>query len=266
MKVLVNGGLNLSELDGWWAEAYRPEVGWALGDGREHDARSRTGTPSKPSSSTICSSDKIVPEFYQRDAQGIPRAWVARIRESMASLTPAYSANRACASMSSDAICRPPQLTNNARKRAAHWVCKSRTGGTRWSRIGLRCGSVAFKRRRTEIGITLRRRFIWVRSPPRPCGSSCTRSHSRGVRLFARKWSGTTVHRTRRAPMSIFQACQRLGRLPTTRHASCHLPRCQGAVGGRVRAVAAMRFNRSEMVPERPADRRRRCEPCQLRH
>ena len=37
MKVLVNGGLNLSELDGWWAEAYTPEIGWALGDGREHD-------------------------------------------------------------------------------------------------------------------------------------------------------------------------------------------------------------------------------------
>ena len=38
MKVLVNGGLNLSELDGWWAEAYSPEVGWALGDKKEHDA------------------------------------------------------------------------------------------------------------------------------------------------------------------------------------------------------------------------------------
>jgi len=36
MKVLVNGGLNLSELDGWWAEAYTPDVGWALGDGKEH--------------------------------------------------------------------------------------------------------------------------------------------------------------------------------------------------------------------------------------
>ena len=36
MKVLVNGGINLSELDGWWAEAYSPEVGWALGDGLEH--------------------------------------------------------------------------------------------------------------------------------------------------------------------------------------------------------------------------------------
>ena len=41
MKVLVNGGLNLSELDGWWAEAYTPEVGWALGDG--HGARRRSG-------------------------------------------------------------------------------------------------------------------------------------------------------------------------------------------------------------------------------
>jgi glucan phosphorylase len=37
MKALVNGGINLSELDGWWAEAYTPEVGWALGDGEEHD-------------------------------------------------------------------------------------------------------------------------------------------------------------------------------------------------------------------------------------
>jgi glucan phosphorylase len=36
LKVLVNGGINLSELDGWWAEAYTPEVGWALGDGQEH--------------------------------------------------------------------------------------------------------------------------------------------------------------------------------------------------------------------------------------
>ena len=38
MKVLVNGGLNLSELDGWWAEAYAPDVGWALGDGLEHES------------------------------------------------------------------------------------------------------------------------------------------------------------------------------------------------------------------------------------
>jgi starch phosphorylase len=43
MKVLVNGGINLSELDGWWAEAYTPEVGWALGDGQEHGALQPAG-------------------------------------------------------------------------------------------------------------------------------------------------------------------------------------------------------------------------------
>jgi glucan phosphorylase len=51
MKVLVNGGINLSELDGWWAEAYAPELGWALGDGQEHGTI-RPGTRPKPRRST----------------------------------------------------------------------------------------------------------------------------------------------------------------------------------------------------------------------
>jgi len=94
MKVLVNGGLNLSELDGWWAEAYRPSVGWALGDGKEHD-----GDPAWDAIEATQLYEllerQIVPEFYSRDQSGIPRAWLARVRESMASLTPTYSANRA---------------------------------------------------------------------------------------------------------------------------------------------------------------------------
>jgi len=53
MKVLVNGGINLSELDGWWAEAYTPEVGWALGMARNM-ATTRPGTPPKPKRSTTC--------------------------------------------------------------------------------------------------------------------------------------------------------------------------------------------------------------------
>ena len=57
MKVLVNGGLNLSELDGWWAEAYTPEVGWALGDGRNM-AMILPGMLLKPSYSTICSNGR----------------------------------------------------------------------------------------------------------------------------------------------------------------------------------------------------------------
>jgi starch phosphorylase len=93
MKVLVNGGINLSELDGWWAEAYTPEVGWALGDGREHG-----DDPAWDAAEAVTLYERleqeVIPEFYTRDDKGIPTAWVARMRESMARLTPRFSANR----------------------------------------------------------------------------------------------------------------------------------------------------------------------------
>jgi starch phosphorylase len=94
MKVLVNGGINLSELDGWWAEAYTPEVGWALGDGREH-GDDPTWDAAEAEALYDLLEREVIPEFYARDAQGIPAAWVARMRNSMASLTPRFSANRA---------------------------------------------------------------------------------------------------------------------------------------------------------------------------
>ncbi len=92
MKVLVNGGLNLSELDGWWAEAYAPGVGWALGDGQEHAEPQWDATETSQLFELL--ERQVVPEFYERDAEGIPRAWVARIRASLAQLTPRFSSNR----------------------------------------------------------------------------------------------------------------------------------------------------------------------------
>jgi starch phosphorylase len=93
MKVLVNGGINLSELDGWWAEAYTPELGWALGDGREHG-----DDPAWDAAEALALYDllerEVIPEFYTRNEQDIPTAWVARMRESMARLTSRFSANR----------------------------------------------------------------------------------------------------------------------------------------------------------------------------
>jgi starch phosphorylase len=93
MKVLVNGGINLSEVDGWWAEAYTPEVGWALGDGREHG-----DDPAWDAAEADALYDllelEVIPEFYARDKSGIPTAWVKRMRESMARLTPRFSADR----------------------------------------------------------------------------------------------------------------------------------------------------------------------------
>jgi starch phosphorylase len=93
MKVLVNGGLNLSELDGWWAEAYTPEVGWALGDGLEHGDDPNWDAHEADALYNLLERE-VVPEFYARDKRGIPTAWVKRIRESMARLTPQFSANR----------------------------------------------------------------------------------------------------------------------------------------------------------------------------
>ena len=94
MKVLVNGGINLSELDGWWAEAYTPEVGWALGDGQEHDDDPAWDAAEAEALYDLLECE-VVPEFYTRDKMGIPTAWVARMRESMAQLTPRFSSNRA---------------------------------------------------------------------------------------------------------------------------------------------------------------------------
>ncbi len=93
MKVLVNGGLNLSSLDGWWAEAYTPEVGWALGDGQEHgDDPSWDAVDAEMLYDLL--EHEVIPEFYARDEHGIPRAWLTRMRNSMTTLTPQYSAVR----------------------------------------------------------------------------------------------------------------------------------------------------------------------------
>jgi starch phosphorylase len=93
MKVLVNGGINLSELDGWWAEAYTAEVGWVLGDGKEHGDDPPWDVAEAEALYGLLERE-VIPEFYTRDPNGIPVAWVARIRESMGRLTPRFSSNR----------------------------------------------------------------------------------------------------------------------------------------------------------------------------
>jgi starch phosphorylase len=88
MKVLVNGGLNCSILDGWWDEAYQEDVGWSIGDGKGGEAAEVDVRDIASLYDTL--EQKIVPEFYDRDATGLPRAWVGRIRRSMSLLTPRF--------------------------------------------------------------------------------------------------------------------------------------------------------------------------------
>ena len=109
MKILVNGGINLSELDGWWAEAYTPEVGWALGDGNEHGDDPAWDAREAEQLYTLLE-QKVVPEFYDRNEKGIPTAWISRMRESMAQLTPRFSAARAVGSTRSNITCQQHRL------------------------------------------------------------------------------------------------------------------------------------------------------------
>ena len=93
MKVLVNGGINLSELDGWWAEAYCPEVGWALGDMQQHGNDPEWDKAEAKDLYDILER-QVIPDFYNRNEKGIPEKWIERMRNSMGKLTPRFSANR----------------------------------------------------------------------------------------------------------------------------------------------------------------------------
>ncbi len=91
MKMLVNGGLHCSTLDGWWDEAYTPEVGWEIGGTREH-----SGEHDHDDACALYDllEHAIAPEFYDRDHLGIPRAWIHRVRASMTQLTEQFSSDR----------------------------------------------------------------------------------------------------------------------------------------------------------------------------
>jgi len=127
MKVLVNGGLNFSVRDGWWDEAYDEGVGWAIGEGQdgnsEDDARDAENVYN-----TL--EHEIIPEFYERDASGLPRAWLKRMRRSMALLTPAFSSTRMVREYLEDAYL---PLITNLRTRLAD-SCTVAKNMNRWAR------------------------------------------------------------------------------------------------------------------------------------
>ena len=92
MKSAVNGGLQLSVLDGWWAEAYDGTNGWALSGKVDDDHDAQDARDADELLRLL--RDEVVPEFYNRDADGLPRAWLARTKASLRTNGPAFSASR----------------------------------------------------------------------------------------------------------------------------------------------------------------------------
>lgn len=96
MKVPLNGGLNFSILDGWWAEAYRdnPQSGFSIGDPTKQYENHDLQDDADVESIYYMLENIIAPLYFDRDKKGIPREWLKRVRESMITVAPQYSTNR----------------------------------------------------------------------------------------------------------------------------------------------------------------------------
>ncbi|HEY4743798.1 MAG TPA: glycosyltransferase family 1 protein [Desulfuromonadaceae bacterium] len=93
MKVAFNGGLNMSVLDGWWCEGYQRNNGWAIGKGEVYeDTEYQNQVESRATYDLL--EKEIIPHYYERGSDNVPRAWVATMKASMQSLCPVFSTDR----------------------------------------------------------------------------------------------------------------------------------------------------------------------------
>jgi starch phosphorylase len=94
MKAVLNGALHLSELDGWWDEAYEPGLGWALGLDLADELSDEARDEAEARELLTMLHDEIVPLFFSRDASNTPLRWLEHVTRSICALAPAYSAER----------------------------------------------------------------------------------------------------------------------------------------------------------------------------
>jgi starch phosphorylase len=93
MKAAANGAINMSVLDGWWDEAYTPDVGWAIGSGEVYDNPADQDTIESNAIYDILEKD-LVPLFYSMEPSGLPRKWIEKMKRSMCRLIPIFNTHR----------------------------------------------------------------------------------------------------------------------------------------------------------------------------
>jgi starch phosphorylase len=94
MKATLNGAVHISELDGWWYEAYRPGLGWALGDGIPEDLAEQVRDAAEARQLMDLLEWQVVPKFFGRNSDGVPLEWLAIVKRSIMTLAPKFSADR----------------------------------------------------------------------------------------------------------------------------------------------------------------------------
>jgi len=93
MKAAINGALNISTLDGWWCEGYTPEIGWVSGVGESYEDPDYQDMVESQAIYNILENE-IVPLFYTRSADDLPRAWIRRVKNSIGQITPQFNTNK----------------------------------------------------------------------------------------------------------------------------------------------------------------------------
>ena len=146
MKAVANGALNLSVLDGWWAEAYHPELGWEIGHGKECDDPAYQNQIEARALYNILEKE-AVPLFYDRGADGLPRRWIARMKNAMRVLCPKFNTHRMVQEYAErfylEAHARSKSLSGHSGARAgalAQWKAKIRHA---WKDVAIRAVETA---------------------------------------------------------------------------------------------------------------------------
>ena len=92
-KASLNGAPNFSVLDGWWPEAYNGKNGWTIGEAKEYASQEEQDATDAESLYTTLESE-ISPLYYDRNAEAVPEGWVEVMKESIATVAPAFSTQR----------------------------------------------------------------------------------------------------------------------------------------------------------------------------
>ncbi|MDY6843867.1 MAG: alpha-glucan family phosphorylase [Thermodesulfobacteriota bacterium] len=149
MKAAANGALNLSILDGWWAEAYDPTVGWAIGSGMISSNEEQLADIESDALYRLLESE-VVPLFYDRDKNNLPRQWIAMMKKSIRSLGAYYSTHRMVSDYAETAYLSAHHAHNmlssgsfKATRELAAW--RARINGS-WSHVSLSTDELNLKK------------------------------------------------------------------------------------------------------------------------
>jgi starch phosphorylase len=142
MKATANGALNLSVLDGWWAEGYTPETGWAIGHAEEYDEDQAAYQDTVESNAIYDLLEKeIVPLYYERGRDGLPRGWLAKMKAAMRDHAGVYNTNRMVRAYFEQCYLpsfeRSAGLSEDGYQRAKSLAAWKSTLGEQWAQVGI---------------------------------------------------------------------------------------------------------------------------------